>query len=191
MKSKIFKSKIMVFLIIFAVFIVAMVAYSSMSGKKTTSTVKVLLVTTMGNITVELFDDMPITAGNFKNLVQQGTYDGTIFHRVVPDFVVQGGDPTGTGLGDPNIPSIQDELPNKHGNTVGTLAMANKGPNTGSSQFFINLKDNSANLDSDYPVFGKVVEGIDVVDGIGNVPTNSTSERPLQDVILAKAELIG
>ena len=191
MKSKIFKSRIMVFLVIFAVFIVAMVAYSSMSGKKTASTVKVLLITTMGNITIELFDDMPITAGNFKNLVQQGTYDGTIFHRVVPNFVVQGGDPTGTGQGDPNIPSIPDELPNKHSNTIGTLAMANKGPNTGSSQFFINLKDNSADLDSNYPVFGKVVEGIDVVDSIGKVPTNSTSERPLQDVILTKAELIG
>jgi len=189
-RRKSHKGKIIALAAILLIVVGAVAAYELTSPKNPEPST-VLLVTTMGNITIHLYDDMPITTGNFRNLVRTGVYDNTVFHRVIQDFVVQGGDPTGTGQGDPTIPAIQDELPNKHSNTVGTLAMANKGPNTGSSQFFINLKDNSADLDSNYPVFGKVVEGIDVVDSIGKVPTNSTSERPLQDVILTKAELIG
>jgi peptidylprolyl isomerase len=151
---------------------------------------KVLLVTSMGNITIELYDDMPITTGNFKNLTGRGIYDGTIFHRVISGSIVQGGDPTGTGYGDPNIPAIPDELPNKHNNVNGTVAMANKGPNTGSSQFFFNLRDNSAYYDTDYPVFGKVIAGMDIVDSIGAVATDS-NDRPLQEVRLIKAEIVG
>ncbi|MCJ7630909.1 peptidylprolyl isomerase, partial [Candidatus Bathyarchaeota archaeon] len=86
-----------------------MVAYSTLTRKES-FTYEVLLVTSMGNVTIGLYDDMPITAGNFLNLTKSGVYDNTIFHRVVANFVVQGGDPTGTGKGDPNIPTIPDEL---------------------------------------------------------------------------------
>ena len=104
---------------------------------------KVLLHTSMGDITIALRSDMPITTGNFKNLVQKGTYNGTIFHRVMDGFMIQGGDPTGTGYGDPSIPAIHDEFTSTNHNVRGTIAMANAGPNTGSSQFFINQVDNN------------------------------------------------
>jgi len=150
---------------------------------------RVLLMTNMGNITIELYDDMPITTGNFINLVQQGVYDGTIFHRVIDGFMIQGGDPTGTGYGDPSIPTIPDEFTDHNHNNRGTIAMANTGePNSGSSQFFINLVDNN-DLDSGYPVFGKVIEGMDVVDSIGKVATDE-NDRPLQDVIILQAKII-
>jgi len=148
----------------------------------------VLLKTSMGDIKIELYDDMPVTTGNFKNLVEQGVYDGTIFHRVIDDFMIQGGDPTGTGYGDPSIPAILDEFTDHNRNDRGTIAMANAGPNTGSSQFFINLVDNNR-LDDKHPVFGKVIEGMDVVDSIGKVQTDA-NDRPLQDVEIIKAELI-
>jgi peptidylprolyl isomerase len=154
---------------------------------------KVLLQTTMGNITIELRDDMPITAGNFKNLVQQKVYDGTIFHRVIKDFMIQGGDPTGTGYGDPSIPTIKDEFTPDNHNVRGTIAMANTGqPDSGSSQFFINTVDNGqryASFDSSYPVFGKVIQGMDVVDAISNVATGS-NDKPIVDVMIIKAEIL-
>jgi len=150
------------------------------------SPVRVLLVTSMGDITIELFDDMPITSGNFKDLADNGVFDGTIFHRVVHDFVVQGGDASEKGI---NVPTIPDELPNKHSNIRGSVAMAKtSAPNSATSQFYINLKDN-LNLDSNYSVFGKVVSGMDIVDAIGNVSTDA-SDRPLQNVTLIRAELI-
>ena len=153
---------------------------------------KVLLVTSMGNITIELYDDMPITTGNFKNLTSWGIYDGTIFHRVIKDFMIQGGDPTGTGTGDPSIPAITDEFSENavhNRNERGTVAMANTGqPNTGSSQFFINLVYNG-HLDNKHPVFGRVVNGMDVVDAIADVTTDS-NDRPLQPVTIIKAQLI-
>ena len=149
---------------------------------------KVLLRTTMGDITIQLYDDIPVTTGNFKDLVKRGVYDGTIFHRVIADFMIQGGDPTGTGYGDPNIPAIPDEFTDNNRNDRGTVAMANAGPNTGSSQFFINLVNNN-HLDSKHPVFGKVIAGMDIVDAIGKVSTNE-NDKPLQDVRIIKAELI-
>jgi len=94
---------------------------------------KVLLKTNKGDITIELYSDMPITAGNFKNLVEKGTYDGVIFHRVIENFMIQGGDPTGTGMGDSSIPTIKDEFIPRSKNNRGTISMANRGPNTGSS----------------------------------------------------------
>ena len=153
---------------------------------------KVLLRTSMGNITIELYDDTSITTSNFKNLTRRGIYDNTIFHRVVSDFVVQGGDPTGTGSGDPSISQIPDELPNRHSNTKGAVAMAKTAePNSATSQFFINLNDrNSASLDANYTVFGRVIAGMDVVDAIGLVQTN-TNQRPTQEIRLIKAELVG
>jgi len=148
---------------------------------------KVLLKTNKGDIIVELYNDMPITAGNFKRLVQRGVYDGTGFHRVIDGFVIQGGDPTGTGYGDPSIPSIPDEFTDHNTNDRGTIAMANAGPNTGSSQFFINLVNNNR-LDPKHPVFGKVTEGIQVVDNIAKVDTDE-NDRPKQEVKIIKAEL--
>jgi len=150
--------------------------------------VKILLHTSMGDITIELRNDMPITTGNFKNLVQQGTFNGTIFHRIIKGFMIQGGDPTGTGYGDPSIPDIKDEFTRKNYNGRGTIAMANAGPNTGSSQFFINLVNNDF-LDSKHPQFGKVVSGMDVVDKIAKVSTNR-NDKPLQDVIIISASIL-
>ncbi|MBX5326409.1 peptidylprolyl isomerase [Candidatus Bathyarchaeota archaeon A05DMB-4] len=148
--------------------------------------VRVILITSMGNITIELYDDMPITSGNFKNLVLNGVYDGTIFHRVVHNFVIQGGDASAKGI---NVPTIPDELPNKHSNVRGSVAMAKtSAPNSATSQFYINLKDN-LHLDSNYSVFGIVVEGMDIVDAIGNVETDA-NDKPLEDVTLIAADLV-
>ena len=148
---------------------------------------KVLLVTTLGNITIELYDDMPITSGNFKNLTEHGIYDGTIFHRVAKNpAVIQGGDASAKGI---NVPTIPDELPNKHSNIRGSVAMAKtSAPNSATSQFYINLVDNLY-LDSNYSVFGKVIAGMDVVDAIGSVSTDS-NDKPLQDVTVIRAEII-
>jgi peptidylprolyl isomerase len=167
--------------------VIVVVAYQ-MAGREDAGTnsvpTRVLLVTSMGNITIELYDDMPITSGNFESLTQSGTYDGTVFHRVVHDFVVQGGDASVKGI---SVPTIPDELPNKHNNVRGSVAMAKTSePNSATSQFYFNLKDNP-HLDSNYSVFGRVIEGMAVVDAIGNVQTD-TNERPLQDVTLIRAE---
>jgi len=148
---------------------------------------RVSLKTSMGDITLQLYDDMPLTAGNFRKLVETGFYDGTVFHRVIGGFMIQGGDPTGTGRGGPGY-AIKDEFTSHNRNDRGTIAMANAGPNTGGSQFFINLVDNNY-LDSAHPVFGKVVEGMDVVDAIGKVKTNS-ADRPLKEVKILSAKVI-
>ncbi len=151
---------------------------------------KVLLKTSEGYIVIKLYDDTPVTAGNFKKLVEEGVYDGVIFHRVIDRFMIQGGDPTGTGIGDPSIPTIKDEFTHKpsNKNNRGTISMANRGPNTGSSQFFINLVNNNF-LDSKHPVFGEVVEGMDVVDKIAKTPTDS-HDKPINDIVIKKAEVI-
>ena len=194
MAPKFLRNKIAVFLVIFLIFIGAMATYSFINKPSVPETpgIRVLLETSMGNVTIELYNDMPITTGNFVNLTQRGVYDDTIFHRVVSSFVIQGGDPTGTGQGDPSISAIKDELPNKHSNVIGAVAMAKQGnpdgsavPNSASSQFFINLVDNSVTLDASYSVFGKVVAGMEVVAAIGTVPVDS-NERPVQPVTLIK-----
>lgn len=149
---------------------------------------KVLLHTNMGDITIALRNDMPITTGNFKNLVQKGTYNGTIFHRVISGFMIQGGDPTGTGYGDPSIPAIRDEFTSTNHNDKGTIAMANAGPNTGSSQFFINQVNNNY-LDSKHPAFGKVISGMDVVDKIASVATDS-NDKPFANVTIIGASIL-
>ncbi|HQD25158.1 MAG TPA: peptidylprolyl isomerase [Methanoculleus thermophilus] len=156
---------------------------------------RVVLHTTMGDITIRLYDDMPVTAGNFEKLVRSGFYDGTIFHRVIDGFMIQGGDPTGTGMGGPGY-TIPDEFVKGHSNLRGTISMANTGrPNSGGSQFFINLVDNTY-LDWDdprtpsaHPVFGEVVGGMEVVDKIGKVRTDS-SDRPKVPVRIEKAEVL-
>ena len=151
---------------------------------------KVRLETSKGNITIALDPEMPITAGNFLNLTKQGYYDGIIFHRVINGFMIQGGDPTGTGRGGPGY-TIQDEYTSHNKNTRGAVAMANTGRvNSGGSQFFINLVDNSPQLgytfNSKYPVFGRVVDGMDVVDAIAMVETGA-GDRPLQNVTIIRA----
>lgn len=154
---------------------------------------QLILETTMGNITIALDPDMPITAGNFEKLAQNGYYDGVIFHRVIDGFMIQGGDPTGTGHGGPGY-TIKDEFTSHNRNSRGAVAMGNTGyPNTGGSQFFINLVDNNVvqgpTFDRKYPVFGNVVEGMDVVDTIGKTKTDP-GNRPLQNVTIIRAVVI-
>jgi peptidylprolyl isomerase len=141
----------------------------------------------VGDIKIDLYDDMPITTGNFKNIVERGVNNGVIFHRVIDGFMIQTGDATRTEPGDPSIPTIQDEFTDRNRNNRGTVTMANAGPNTGSSQFFINPVDDN-NLDSQYPVFGTVIQGMDVVDKIGKVPTDA-NDRPQDEVMIIKAQL--
>jgi cyclophilin family peptidyl-prolyl cis-trans isomerase len=159
-----------------------------MASNEYTNGVKVLLQTNMGDITMQLRNDMPITTGNFKNLVQKGTFNGTIFHRVIPGFMIQGGDPTGTGYGDPLIPDIKDEFTRTNRNDRGTISMANAGPNTGSSQFFINQANNNF-LDNKHPAFGKVISGMEVVDAIAKAKTNS-NDKPLTNVTIISASIV-
>ena len=147
----------------------------------------VLLKTNVGDIKIELYKEMPITTGNFEKLVEEGFYDGVIFHRIIDNFMIQGGDPTGTGTGGPGY-SIKDEFTGPNKNDRGTIAMANAGPDTGGSQFFINLVNNTY-LNGKHPVFGKVIEGMDIVDKIANVEKDS-SDKPLSEVKIIKAEMI-
>jgi peptidylprolyl isomerase len=148
---------------------------------------RVLLKTSMGDVIIQLRQDMPVTAGNFAKLATKGFYDGTVFHRVIDGFMIQGGDPTGTGRGGPGY-AIKDEFAASNRNDRGTISMANAGPNTGGSQFFINLVDNNY-LDKAHSVFGKVVEGMDIVDSIGKVKTNS-QDRPIKEVKIVSARVI-
>jgi len=148
---------------------------------------KVLLSTSMGDIVIQLYDDMPITTGNFEKLVEKGFYNGLIFHRVIDGFMIQGGDPEGTGMGGPGY-TIKDEFTDHNRNDRGTISMANAGPNTGGSQFFINLVDNNF-LDEKHPAFGKVIEGMNVVDAIGKVETDA-NDRPLTEVKIIEAKIV-
>ncbi|MAG38231.1 peptidylprolyl isomerase [Candidatus Pacearchaeota archaeon] len=150
---------------------------------------KVKLETSEGDIVISLYSDMPITTGNFVSLVEKGFYNGVIFHRVIPDFMIQGGDPTGTGTGGPGY-NIQDEFTHKGGNNNkrGTISMANAGPNTGGSQFFLNVADNNF-LDDKHPAFGEIIEGMDVVDKIVNSDRDG-NDKPLTDVKIAKASVV-
>ena len=147
----------------------------------------VRLETNMGTITIALASDMPVTAGNFESLVKKGFYNGVIFHRVIDGFMIQGGDPTGTGCGGPGY-TIRDEFPPGNRNNRGTISMANAGPNTGGSQFFINLVDNNF-LDGRHPAFGKVIEGMEVVDAIGKTKTRP-GDRPVNDVVIVRADVV-
>jgi peptidylprolyl isomerase len=172
-----------VLLLAFGWFVVEMVNNIAPKGTR------VKLETTEGDIVIELYRDMPITAGNFEKLVRAGFYDGTIFHRVIADFMIQGGDPTGTGMGGPGY-KIKDEFTHLGGNKNirGTISMANAGPNTGGSQFFINLVDNDF-LDGKHPTFGEVVEGMEVVDRIGSTNVDD-EDRPEDDIKIIKATVI-
>jgi peptidyl-prolyl cis-trans isomerase B (cyclophilin B) len=145
------------------------------------------LHTNKGAIAVELFDDdAPKTVENFKKLARDGFYDGVIFHRVIPDFMIQGGDPTGTGSGGPGY-KFEDEF-NEHKVERGALAMANSGPNTNGSQFFIVTADSAPWLDGKHTVFGRVTDGMDAVDAISEVDRDSR-DKPRDDVTIERVEL--
>jgi peptidyl-prolyl cis-trans isomerase B (cyclophilin B) len=138
------------------------------------------MTTTEGPITLELFDeDAPKTVANFKKLAGEGFYDGLIFHRVIKDFMIQGGCPQGTGTGGPGY-TFEDEI-NDHNIVRGALAMANAGPDTNGSQFFIVTADACPWLDGKHTVFGRVAEGMDVVDALEAVETDAR-DRPREPV---------
>ncbi len=191
-KAKTFRRRVLAIAVI-VVIVIALVWFyqSSRQPPAASNPTKVLLKTSKGDITIALFDDMPITAGNFKDLVSQGVYDSTsyanvTFHRVAKNpAVIQGGDVSAKGI---NVATIPDELPNKHSNVRGSVAMAKTNqPNSATSQFYINVQDNLS-LDSNYSVFGQVIDGMDVVDDISNVPTSG--ETPLAMILIFKAELV-
>ncbi|MGZ4408544.1 MAG: peptidylprolyl isomerase [Gaiellaceae bacterium] len=145
------------------------------------------LHTSHGPVLLELYDeDAPKTVENFRKLAGDGFYEGVIFHRVIPDFMIQGGDPTGTGSGGPGY-SFEDEF-NDHPVARGALAMANAGPNTNGSQFFIVTADACPWLDGKHTVFGQVTDGMDVVDAISQVETGP-ADRPLDDVVIERIDL--
>jgi peptidyl-prolyl cis-trans isomerase B (cyclophilin B) len=141
---------------------------------------KATMQTNQGAIEIELFDDdAPKTVENFKKLANDGFYNGVIFHRVIPDFMIQGGDPTGTGTGGPGY-QFEDEF-NDHKVERGALAMANAGPNTNGSQFFIVTAEATPWLDGKHTVFGKVTSGMEVVDTIEQTDTDSR-DKPLEEM---------
>jgi peptidyl-prolyl cis-trans isomerase B (cyclophilin B) len=145
------------------------------------------LHTNHGAIAIELFgDDAPKTVENFEKLARDGFYDGVVFHRIIPDFMIQGGDPTGTGRGGPGY-TFEDEF-NDHKIERGALAMANAGPNTNGSQFFIVTTESAPWLDGKHTVFGRVTSGMDVVDAISAVDTDA-SDKPRADVVIERVEL--
>ncbi|MFV5783619.1 peptidylprolyl isomerase [Pediococcus acidilactici] len=175
---------------------------------------KITIQTNHGDIKVQLFDELvPKTVKNFVELAKQGYYDGVIFHRVIPDFMIQGGDPTGTGMGGESIygKTFEDEFSNQLYNLNGALSMANAGPNTNGSQFFIVTNTNVPKkmirqlkaakfpeeiveayrkggtpwLDGHHTVFGQVIEGMDVAEAISKVDRNY-EDRPTEDVVMEK-----
>jgi len=178
------------FWLILALIIIAALAYIFLKTPMQRETF--IMKTNKGDITIELFNDTrPLTAGNFSKLSKEGFYDGVKFHRVIEGFMIQGGDPISKddsqkdywGTGGPGY-KIKDELDSPNENLRGTLSMANAGPDTGGSQFFINLVDNSP-LDSRHSVFGKVVAGMDVVDAIGAVSVDAMeNHKPLTAVAI-------
>ncbi len=146
--------------------------------------------TNLGTITVELFaEDAPVTVNNFVFLSQQGFYDRVIFHRVIPNFMVQGGDPTGTGTGGPGY-TFQDEIvPSMSFDQAGILAMANGGPNTNGSQFFITVAP-TPHLTGNHTIFGKVTAGQDIVDTISSA-RRDRYDRPLEEIVIQHIEIKG
>ncbi|MAJ97069.1 peptidylprolyl isomerase [bacterium] len=155
-----------------------------------TDEVTIVMTTSMGSITFELFpQDAPNTVANFVTLARDGFYDGTKFHRVISNFMIQGGDPQTKddsltdlwGTGGPGY-TFDDEIYANNNNTIGTISMANAGPNTNGSQFFINVANNDF-LDDKHTVFGRVTEGMDVVNAIADTPTQE-QDRPIEAVVI-------
>ncbi|KAL7923418.1 cyclophilin-like domain-containing protein [Trichoderma austrokoningii] len=155
-------------------------------------TTNVILETSMGNITLELYTShAPKTCANFETLARRGYFSSTIFHRIIPDFMIQGGDPTGTGRGGASIygDKFDDEIDASLRHTgAGILSMANAGPNTNGSQFFITLAPTPW-LDGKHTIFGRVKNGLGVVKRMGLVPTGQ-EDRPVEDVRLISAKVV-
>jgi cyclophilin family peptidyl-prolyl cis-trans isomerase len=145
------------------------------------------MTTNKGEIVFEMFDeDAPKTVANMRELAEKGFYDGLSFHRIIPDFMIQGGCPQGTGTGGPGY-TFEDEI-NDHKIVKGTLAMANAGPNTNGSQFFIVTADETPWLDGKHTAFGRVVDGMDVVDRLGTAQTDAR-DRPVEPLGIETVEL--
>lgn len=160
----------------------------SQNGASEDDTLIIIIETNKGTMEFELFDEKaPITSKNFVDLTKEGFFDGIIFHRIISGFMIQGGDPTGTGMGgSKNI--IQDEFhPDLKHDSKGILSMANAGPNTGSSQFFITLAP-QPHLDNRHAVFGKLISGEDILDKIGSVETDA-NDRPINEVKMIKVTI--
>jgi len=170
-------------------FIIVLILIAGCQKEVTMGNRHALFETSMGNFTSELFEDKaPITTKNFIDLANKGFYNGLLFHRVMAGFMIQGGDPKGDGTGGPGY-TIKDEFnPLLKHNTKGILSMANAGPNTGGSQFFITVAP-TAWLDGKHAIFGKVVEGYSVVESISNVKTG-WANKPLEDVVIKKITII-
>jgi cyclophilin family peptidyl-prolyl cis-trans isomerase len=206
-KNKLLMGFIVIVIAIIAIAAVYVIYINLPTSDNETDNPIAIMETSMGTIKIELYEDKaPITAGNFIDLANDGYYDGVIFHRVINDFMIQGGDPEGTGrgghaakyhegYGDPNDPEtwvIPDEFHEDLSNIRGTISMANSGPDTGGSQFFINVVDNT-NLDYDkeplsskHAVFGMVIEGMEVADEISELDPEQTSpaNKPMFDVVI-------
>jgi cyclophilin family peptidyl-prolyl cis-trans isomerase len=188
--KKYMNAKVIVYIAMLILLLVTVFGVAKMTGNSIDKMTKVKLETNHGDIIINLYSDMPITTSNFKNLAEKGTYDNVIFHRIIDGFMIQGGDPTGTGFGDPSIPNIKDEFTHIGGNKNNkyTISMANAGPNTGSSQFFINLVDNNF-LDDKHPAFGLVVEGEEVIEKIAKVQKDAR-DKPLENIVILKATVL-
>ncbi len=172
-----------VIVIIIIVIIVSLSIILFSKGEKGDTMTTATIETNQGTFVVELYTDKaPLTTKNFIDLAKKGFYDGTIFHRVIPNFMIQGGDPTGTGRGGPGY-TINDEFnPALRHDSPGILSMANAGPNTGGSQFFITVALTPW-LDGKHSVFGKVIKGYDVVEKISKAKRNA-NDKPLEDVVI-------
>jgi len=186
------KKNTIVAVAIFAVVVIAASAYfifnqNGNSEEETLNRVAVI-ETNMGTMEIELFEDKaPRTVSNFVDLIEKGFYDGVIFHRIISGFMIQGGDPTGTGMGGPGY-EIDDEFhPDLKHDSKGILSMANAGPNTGGSQFFITLAP-TPHLDNRHAVFGKLIKGEEILDKIGAVETGP-NDKPINEVKMIKVTI--
>ena len=190
--------KRLLFLTLTVIFIFSQISFAQKSKtqtkkvKETKTQLVAVFETNMGTFECELFEDKaPKTVANFVGLAEKGYYNGVIFHRVIDNFVIQGGDPTGTGRGGESIYGhpFEDEFhPDLKHDKAGVLSMANAGPNTNGSQFFITLAPTPW-LDGKHSIFGQVIKGMDVVRKIGKVETIKPDDRPVKDVVMNKVRI--